>query len=119
MSEEVRRSPWRLAYEPLDHEQCRPRQCPDPSRSFRPGFKRTNTNDLIAPIFPPLKAIVPGYAYCGFTVLAGRQKPRQDMAGDRRPRADLILRQHPRLHLPDISPPRLAECIFLFVMNRE
>jgi len=24
----------------------------------------------------------------------------------------LILRQHPRLHLPDISPARLAECIF-------
>ena len=47
------------------------------------GFKRTNTNDLMAPIFPPLKAIVPGYVYGGFTVLAGRQKPRQDMAGNR------------------------------------
>jgi AAA domain-containing protein len=41
---------------------------------FGPGFKRTNTNDLMAAIFPPLKAIVPGYVYGGFTVLAGRQK---------------------------------------------
>lgn len=39
-----------------------------------PGFKRTNTNDLMAKIFPPLKAIVPGYLYGGFTILAGRQK---------------------------------------------
>jgi len=38
------------------------------------GFKRTNTNDLMAATFPPLKAIVPGYVYGGFTVLAGRQK---------------------------------------------
>jgi AAA domain-containing protein len=39
-----------------------------------PGFKRTNTNDLMAAVFPPLKAIVPGYLYGGFTILAGRQK---------------------------------------------
>jgi hypothetical protein len=39
-----------------------------------PGFKRTNTNDLMAATFPPLKAIVPGYVYGGFTILAGRQK---------------------------------------------
>jgi hypothetical protein len=39
-----------------------------------PGFRRTNTNELMAAIFPPLKAIVPGYLYGGFTVLAGRQK---------------------------------------------
>jgi len=37
-------------------------------------FKRTNTNDLMAATFPPLKAIVPGYVYGGFAVLAGRQK---------------------------------------------
>jgi hypothetical protein len=37
-------------------------------------FKRTNTNDLLAATFDPLKAIVPGYIYGGFTVLAGRQK---------------------------------------------
>ena len=36
-------------------------------------FKRTNTNDLMAATFPPLKAIVPGYVYGGFAVLAGRQ----------------------------------------------
>jgi RecA-family ATPase len=41
---------------------------------FGTGFKRTNTNDLMAETFPPLKAIVPGYVYGGFTVLAGRQK---------------------------------------------
>jgi AAA domain len=41
---------------------------------FGSGFKRTNTNDLMAATFPPLKAIVPAYVYGGFTVLAGRQK---------------------------------------------
>jgi hypothetical protein len=41
---------------------------------FGAGFNRTNTNDLMAATFPPLKAIVPGYVYGGFTVLAGRQK---------------------------------------------
>ena len=39
-----------------------------------PEFKRTNTNDLMAAKFPALKAIVPGYVFGGFTVLAGRQK---------------------------------------------
>ncbi|WP_409188594.1 AAA family ATPase [Bradyrhizobium sp. RDM4] len=38
------------------------------------GFKRTNTNDLMAATFPPLKAIIPGYVYAGFVVLAGRMK---------------------------------------------
>jgi hypothetical protein len=33
-----------------------------------PGFKRTNTNDLMASIFPPLKVIVPGYVYGGFSL---------------------------------------------------
>jgi hypothetical protein len=37
-------------------------------------FRRTNTNDLMAATFPPLKEIVPDYVYGGFTVLAGRQK---------------------------------------------
>ncbi|WFU28348.1 AAA family ATPase [Bradyrhizobium sp. CB1717] len=41
---------------------------------FGPGFKRTNTNVLMAATFPPLKAIVPGYVYAGFVVLAGRMK---------------------------------------------
>ncbi|MHC2241226.1 AAA family ATPase [Bradyrhizobium elkanii] len=41
---------------------------------FGPGFKRTNTNDLMAATFPPLKAIVPGYVYAGFTAFAGRMK---------------------------------------------
>jgi RecA-family ATPase len=40
----------------------------------QPDFKRTGTNDLMAVSFPPLKAIVPGYLYGGFTILAGRQK---------------------------------------------
>ncbi|WP_050999639.1 AAA family ATPase [Bradyrhizobium elkanii] len=38
------------------------------------GFKRTSTNDLMAARFAPLKEIVPGYVYGGFTILAGRQK---------------------------------------------
>jgi RecA-family ATPase len=39
-----------------------------------PGFKLTNTNDLMATEFQPLKEVVPGYLYGGFSVLAGRQK---------------------------------------------
>jgi hypothetical protein len=46
----------------------------DARDKFGPGFKLTNTNDLMAAEFPPLKAIVAGYLYGGFTVLAGRQK---------------------------------------------
>ncbi|QIG92285.1 AAA family ATPase [Bradyrhizobium sp. 6(2017)] len=41
---------------------------------FGAGFKRTNTNDLMAATFPPLKAIVAGYVYAGFTAFAGRMK---------------------------------------------
>jgi len=41
---------------------------------FGPGFKRTNTNDLMVATFPPLKAIMPGYVYAGFTAFAGRMK---------------------------------------------
>jgi len=37
-------------------------------------FKRTNTNVIMATVYPPLKVIVDGYLYEGFTVLAGRQK---------------------------------------------
>ena len=37
-------------------------------------FARTSTNDLMATKFEPLKVIVDGYLYEGFTVLAGRQK---------------------------------------------
>jgi hypothetical protein len=36
--------------------------------------KRVSTSDLMATKFPPLKEVVPGYLYGGFTVLAGRQK---------------------------------------------
>jgi hypothetical protein len=46
----------------------------EPGFSFAPRFKRTNTNDLMAEVFAPLKAVVPGYVYGGLTVLAGRQK---------------------------------------------
>lgn len=41
---------------------------------FGAGFNRTNTNDLMAASFAPLKEIIPGYVYGGFTILAGRQK---------------------------------------------
>jgi hypothetical protein len=37
-------------------------------------FARTSTNELMATKFAPLKAIVDGYLYEGFSVLAGRQK---------------------------------------------
>ncbi|RXH15140.1 AAA family ATPase [Bradyrhizobium guangzhouense] len=42
--------------------------------SSKNRFERTSTNDLMAATFDPLKAIVPGYVYGGFSVLAGRQK---------------------------------------------
>src|SRR5215212_6711137 len=37
-------------------------------------FERTSTTTIMATRYPPLRAIVPGYLYEGFTVLAGRQK---------------------------------------------
>lgn len=37
-------------------------------------FRRTSTNVILATVYPPLKVIVDGYLYEGFTVLAGRQK---------------------------------------------
>lgn len=37
-------------------------------------FTRTSTNVIMATKYPPLRAVVPGYLYEGFTVLAGRQK---------------------------------------------
>jgi hypothetical protein len=37
-------------------------------------FSRTSTNTIMATKYPPLRAIVAGYLYEGFTVLAGRQK---------------------------------------------
>jgi hypothetical protein len=43
-------------------------------RPRRIKFKRTSTNVIMATKYPPLRAIVQGYLYEGFTVLAGRQK---------------------------------------------
>jgi hypothetical protein len=40
----------------------------------RVKFERTNTDVIMATKYPPLRAIVEGYLYEGFTVLAGRQK---------------------------------------------
>ena len=37
-------------------------------------FQRTSTNVIMATKYPPLRAVVPGYLYEGFSVLAGRQK---------------------------------------------
>lgn len=37
-------------------------------------FQRTNTNDIMAQMFDPIKWVVPGYISEGFLVLAGRQK---------------------------------------------
>jgi hypothetical protein len=37
-------------------------------------FERTSTTTIMSTRYPPLRAIVPGYVYEGFTVLAGRQK---------------------------------------------
>ncbi|MBR1153147.1 AAA family ATPase [Bradyrhizobium sp. JYMT SZCCT0428] len=45
-----------------------------PAAVRRVMFQRTGTNVIMATKFPPLRAIVPGYLYEGFTALAGRQK---------------------------------------------
>jgi hypothetical protein len=37
-------------------------------------FRRTNTNEIMATTFAPIKWVVPGYISEGFLVLAGRQK---------------------------------------------
>jgi hypothetical protein len=48
---------------------------PTPSqRRPRIKFERTSTTTIMATRYPPLRAIVTGYLYEGFTVLAGRQK---------------------------------------------
>src|SRR6516164_1703336 len=65
------------ANDPRDHPKAEvlPFKQPAPETPKEPPeFKRTNTNDLMAATFQPLKAIVPGYVYGGFAVLAGRQK---------------------------------------------
>jgi AAA domain len=43
-------------------------------KARRIKFTRTSTNVIMATKYPPLRAVVPGYLYEGFTVLAGRQK---------------------------------------------
>jgi AAA domain len=48
---------------------------PRPSRHRgRVKFERTSTTTIMSTKYPPLRAIVAGYLYEGFTVLAGRQK---------------------------------------------
>jgi hypothetical protein len=47
---------------------------PAASPSRRIQFRRTNTNVIMSTVYPPLKVVVAGYLYEGFTVLAGRQK---------------------------------------------
>jgi hypothetical protein len=43
-------------------------------RQRRTKFERTSTIKIMSTKYPPLRAIVPGYLYEGFSVLAGRQK---------------------------------------------
>lgn len=45
-----------------------------PSSRRRIQFTRTSTNVIMTTFYPPLKVVVDGYLYEGFTVLAGRQK---------------------------------------------
>ena len=47
---------------------------PPLQRRRRIKFERTSTTTIMSTRYPPLRAIVPGYLYEGFTVLAGRQK---------------------------------------------
>jgi hypothetical protein len=48
-----------------------PSPSPAPRRIM---FQRTSTNVIMATKYPPLRAVVPGYLFEGFSVLAGRQK---------------------------------------------
>jgi AAA domain len=50
------------------------RRAADPKPKPRIKFARTRTNSIMNTKFPPLRAVVPGYVFEGFTVLAGRQK---------------------------------------------
>ena len=45
-----------------------------PAKADRTRYCRTNTTDLMARTFAPIKWVVPGYLSEGFLVLAGRQK---------------------------------------------
>jgi hypothetical protein len=47
---------------------------PPSRRPSRKKFERTSTTTIMATRYPPPRAIVAGYLYEGFTVLAGRQK---------------------------------------------
>jgi hypothetical protein len=76
-------APWRLdkAYGGMSDaaakaswEAAQGRQATDPKPARRIKFKRTSTNVIMATKYPPLRAVVPGYLFEGFTVLAGRQK---------------------------------------------
>jgi hypothetical protein len=55
-------------------EAAQARQATDPKPKRRIMFQRTSTNVIMATKYPPLRAVVSGYLYEGFTVLAGRQK---------------------------------------------
>lgn len=65
MSEAAAKASW---------EAARARQATNPKPKPRIKFERTSTNVIMATRYPPLRAVVPGYVYEGFTVLAGRQK---------------------------------------------
>lgn len=65
MSEDAAKASWEAA-------QSRLTVSPKPRARIK--FERTSTNIIMATKYPPLRAVVPGYLYEGFTVLAGRQK---------------------------------------------
>ncbi len=44
------------------------------TQAIKTGFVRTNTTDLLAQTFAPIKWIIPGYVPEGLTLLAGKQK---------------------------------------------
>jgi hypothetical protein len=80
---EADRTPWRHdkiyggmsdAAAKASWEAAMSRQATDPKPKLRIKFERTSTNVIMATKYPPLRAVVPGYLYEGFTVLAGRHK---------------------------------------------
>lgn len=70
MSEAAAKASWEAA----QRAERLASQVATPVRARRIMFQRTSTNVIMATRYPPLRAVVAGYVYEGFTVLAGRQK---------------------------------------------
>jgi hypothetical protein len=64
----------RLDGSPGDFEDLNDAERKSRQRQKRPQLKLTNTDDIMATVYPQILWVVPGYVPEGFSVLAGRQK---------------------------------------------